>query len=75
MENQELKIIAKEVYSNPDHYQPVAAQSFLAGLDEYAYQQHGNGEVEKYQEQLSREFGEGAFVDVSYTCVVGCKQT
>ena len=59
--------------ANPDHYQPIASQSWLAGIEEYLHQQEKGGELERFQKQLVAEARAGAFVDVKYTLVVGRK--
>jgi hypothetical protein len=33
-----FEVIADDKLSNPGRYQPVASQSWLAGIQEYAYQ-------------------------------------
>jgi hypothetical protein len=66
----ELEVIADDILSNPDRYQPVASQSWLAGIQEYAYQQAQGDHLETFQKQLVEEAEAGAFVDVKYSLVV-----
>ncbi|KAF2246152.1 S-adenosyl-L-methionine-dependent methyltransferase [Trematosphaeria pertusa] len=67
-----LEVIVDETLSTPDRYQPIATQSWLAGLQEYRYQEQGS-QLEEYQKQLIQEAKAGAFVDVKYTLLVGRK--
>ncbi|KAJ4286480.1 hypothetical protein N0V90_013180 [Kalmusia sp. IMI 367209] len=70
-----LEVVADDTLGNLDHYQTVAQQSWLAGIQEYAYQQMQGDELEAFQKQLIIETEAGAFVDVKYTLVVGRKRT
>jgi hypothetical protein len=63
-------VLVKDKYKNSDYYLPIAAQTVLLGLDEYLYK---DPEVEKYQDQLALEHSEGAYVDVTWTCIVARK--
>jgi len=62
-------VVAKETFSDPDHYQIIGGQSLIAGLDNFVYRDQ-DGEAGKFQAQLASEFAAGAVVDHSYTCVV-----
>jgi hypothetical protein len=66
-EQRGLKVVVEDKHHNPDYYLPIAAQTVLLGLAEYLYKDPG---IEKYQEQLAQEHSEGAYVDVTWTCVV-----
>jgi hypothetical protein len=70
-----LEVVADDTLGNPDHYQMVAQQSWLAGIQEYAYQQEQGDQLEAFQKQLVEEAEAGAFVDVKYTLVVGRKSS
>lgn len=70
-----LEVLADETLENPDHYQLIAQQSWLAGIQEYAYQQEQGDQLEAFQKQLIGETEAGALVDVKYTLVVGRKPT
>lgn len=70
----ELDVIAEETLGNPGHYQPLAQQSWLAGIQEYVYQQDQGDQLEAFQKQLVEETEAGAIVDVKYTLVVGRKR-
>jgi hypothetical protein len=69
-----LEVIADDKLNNPDRYQPVASQSWLAGIQEYSYQQAQGDQLESFQKQLIEEAEAGAFVDVKYSVVVGRKR-
>lgn len=64
--------MAEDQHRNPVYYQPIGAQTVLLGLAEYLYR---DSSVERYQEELAKEHAEGAFVDVTWTCVVGRKNS
>ncbi|KAF2187591.1 S-adenosyl-L-methionine-dependent methyltransferase [Zopfia rhizophila CBS 207.26] len=70
-EEHNLHVEAEDRHENPDHYMPVAAQSTFLGQSEY-FREHP--EVEKHSDQLAAEFATGAFVDVTWTCVLGRKR-
>lgn len=63
--------MVEDKYDNPDHYLPIALQSNLLGQSEY-FDKHPA--IEKHSEELAQEANRGAFVDVTYTCVVGRKE-
>ena len=65
-----LSVITAEHHKNPDHFQPIGAQTVLMGLGEYLY---SDASIANYQEALSEEHAKGAFVDLTWTCVVGRK--
>jgi hypothetical protein len=70
---QDMEVVSDETLSCPDQFQPIAAQSWMAGIEEYRYQQMEAGQLEQLQKQLLEEAQGGAFVDVKYTLVIGRK--
>jgi hypothetical protein len=75
LRDQGAEVVSDETLANPDHFQPLASQSWLAGFEEYVYAQQYRGKLEELQRQLHDEAKAGAFVDVKYTLVVGRKTT
>ncbi|KAF2654305.1 S-adenosyl-L-methionine-dependent methyltransferase [Lophiostoma macrostomum CBS 122681] len=65
-----LDVEVVEKHRTPDHFQPVGAQTVLMGIGEYL---HSDASMAVYQEALSEEHARGAFVDLTWTCVVGRK--
>jgi hypothetical protein len=73
LREQKLDIKANDRFENKDHWQPIAGQSHLAGLEEYISRQPGRGLEQSYLEELAKELAGGAFADVAYIWVVGRK--
>jgi hypothetical protein len=65
-----LEVVTEVKYKNPEYFQPIAAQTVLLGLTEYAHSMPG---VEEYVEDLAKEHAKGTFVDVEWSVVVGRK--
>jgi hypothetical protein len=69
----DMKVVADETLSSPDHLQPISSLSWVLGIEEYHYQQEKGDELRLLQKQLMDEAKAGAFVDMKYTLVVGRK--
>ena len=65
-----MQVLVAETLTKPDRYQPLAMQSWLAGIEEYRFREESGEGLAAFQEQLVKEARAGAYVDVKFTLVV-----